>query len=926
MPPILYLLDGHALAYRAYFALTVASRQPWQTSRGEPTAAVYGFSSILLRILEQEKPEYLAIAFDAGRTFRDEIFPEYKATRARMPDEMRSQMERIRQVVEAFGIPRLEIEGYEADDILGSAARKAVEEGFGVKIITGDRDLLQLVGPRVAVVLPGKSLSESVTFLSAEEVLAFMGVRPEQIVDFKALAGDKSDNIPGVPGIGEKTAQLLLQKYGSLDEIYAHLAEIEPRWRSKLEAGRELAYLSQKLARIRTDIPLPFEIAQARSGQMDRKRLEALFTELEFRSLLRRMGSIPAPGPEEKAHSAQLPLFSTPAPETGIRPGAAAAPRVSLIDSLSKLEALQRALEAADTIAFDTETTSQDEMQAELVGLALAVQSGEAYYLPFGHRQGPNLPREALERLRPFLTDPQKAKVGHHLKYDYIVLARHGLRVTPLTFDTMIAEWLCDPDSPNRGLKNLAQARLGQTMMPIESLIGSGKSQKNMAEIAPQEAANYAGADAEVILRLMPLLEQELQDRNARRLFEQIEMPLVTVLAEMEMRGVLIDVSFLKRLGESLSQRMKELEETVYRLVGKRFNLNSPQQLSEALFDHLGLVPPDRGRRTQSGHYSTSADVLEQLRGQHEGIEYILEHRELAKLKSTYVDGLLEAVDAQGRVHTSYSQTAVVTGRLSSSNPNLQNIPIRTETGRQIRSAFIAAPGWALLSADYSQIELRIMAHLSQDEAMIAAFRAGQDIHQATAAAIYGVPLEAVTREMRRRAKAVNFGLIYGMTPYGLTRSTDLTLAEAEAFVTAYFRRYPQVRAYLDEIRQRVRKQGYVETLFGRRRYFPTLVGKPLSAKLREEREAINAPIQGTAADIMKLAMIRIAQALRAAGLRAQMLLQVHDEVVLEVPAEEIKATARIVRQEMENVCTLHVPLVAEVRWGQNWGEMESVE
>lgn len=925
MPPTLYLLDGHALAYRAYFALTVGTRQPLQTSRGEPTAAVYGFTSILLRILEQEKPEYLAIAFDAGRTFRDDIFPEYKATRAKMPDEMRVQMDRIRQVVEAFGIPRLEIEGYEADDILGSAARQAVQEGYGVKIITGDRDLLQLVGPRVAVVLPGKSLSESVTFLSAEEVLAFMGVRPEQIVDFKALAGDKSDNIPGVPGIGEKTAQQLLQQYGSLDEIYAHLEAIEPRWRAKLEAGREMAYLSRELARIRTDLPLSFEIEQARSGQMDLRRLEALFAELEFRSLLRRLSGSGARGPRQEAGEAQLPLFSTPAPSVESRPRSAAALRVSLIDTPEKLETLRQALEEAETIAFDTETTSQDEMEAELVGLALAVREGEGYYLPFGHREGQNLPLAALEALRPYLTDGRKAKIGHHLKYDYIVLARYGLRVTPLTFDTMIAEWLCNPDSQNRGLKNLAQARLGQTMTPIEALIGSGRAQKSMAEVPPQVVAEYAAADAEVTLRLMPLLREALQERNALRLLEEVEMPLVTVLAEMEMRGVRVDVPFLREFGENLQRRMAELEEEVYRLVGKRFNLNSPQQLSEALFEHLGLVPPDRGRRTQSGHYSTSAEVLEALRGRHPVIEHILEHRELAKLKSTYVDGLLEAVDEAGRVHTSYSQTAVVTGRLSSSNPNLQNIPIRTETGRQLRRAFIATPGYVLISADYSQIELRIMAHLSEDENMIAAFRAGQDIHQATAAAIYGVPPETVTKEMRRHAKAVNFGLIYGMTPYGLTRSTDLTLAEAEAFVEAYFRRFPRVRAYLDEVRRSVRRQGYVETLLGRRRYFPTLVGQPLNAKLREEREAINAPIQGTAADIMKLAMIRISQRLKERGLRGQMLLQVHDEVVLECPQEELKSTAHLVREEMENAYSLRVPLVAEVRWGQNWGEMESV-
>jgi DNA polymerase-1 len=568
-------------------------------------------------------------------------------------------------------------------------------------------------------------------------------------------------------------------------------------------------------------------------------------------------------------------------------------------------------------------------MQAGLVGISLAIREGEGYYIPLGHVAGNNLPVEqVLSALRGPLTDATIGKVAHNAKYDFIVLARHGLRVHPLTYDTMLAEFVADPASRNLGLKNLSAARLGEEMTHIQELIGRGRKQISMAEVAIEAAAAYAAADAETTLRLLPLMQAEVRRAHGEKLLAEIEIPLIPVLAEMEMTGVLLDLPFFEQMSVELQGRMEQIEKQVYDSVGKVFNLNSTQQLSEILFSRLGLEPPDRGRKTASGHFSTSADILELLRGKHPVVDWILSHRELSKLKSTYVDALPAAVDPQtGRVHTSYSQSGAVTGRLSSSNPNLQNIPIRTEAGRRVRSGFIAAKGHDLLSVDYSQIELRIVAHMARDESMLAAFRAGQDIHATTAAAVYKVELGAVTKEMRRHAKAVNFGLIYGMSAFGLSRSTDLTLAEAEEFVKNYFEQFPGIKHYLDGIRKQAAQDGYVETLLGRRRYFPALQNQRNAAvRNREEREAINAPIQGTAADIMKIAMLRIPGALEQAGLRARMLLQVHDELVLECPQRETEQTARLVQGTMEAAYSLSIPLSTEARRGRNWGEMQVLE
>ena len=930
MPPTLYLIDGHALAYRMYFALTAGGggSQRWQTSKGEPTAGTYGFARELLRILEQEKPDYIAVAFDTGKTFRDEIFPAYKGTRAKMPDDLAPQIGRIRQMVDVFNIPRLEMEGYEADDVLGSIAKIAAEQGLGVKIITGDRDLLQLVNERTTVYLAG----DDQNYIKDEDVIKKLGVRPDQVVDYKALVGDKSDNIPGVAGVGEKTAINLLEKFKTLDNIYAHIDEVENRWKSKLELNKENAYMSRDLAQIKTDLKVKFDLEHAKAQELDVPSIESFFKELEFRSLLKSLErltgredvlSAVASAPAKAGQ--QMSMFANE-PQAIVAPKIDSNIKVQIVDTPEKLGELVAELNKAQVISFDTETTSTEEMKADIVGISLAIKEGEGYYIPVGHAAGINLPLEqVLSALKEPLTDPKIGKIAHNAKYDYIVLAKHGLRVSPLTFDTMLAEFIIDPASRNLGLKNLAFVKLGEEMTHIEELIGKGKKQISMANVAVESVAPYAVADAETTLRLMPLAQKELKRVNGEKLLEAIDLPLTPVLADMEMTGVLIDLPLFSELAQELGKRLARIEKQVYESVGKTFNLNSPQQVSEVLFDHLRLQP--MGRKTATGFYSTAAGVLEEMKGQHPVIDMMLNYRELSKLKFTYVDALPLSVDSKtGRVHTSYSQIGAVTGRVSSNNPNLQQIPIRTEEGRRIRNGFIAGKGNWLLSVDYSQIELRIVAHMAQDEAMLAAFRAGEDIHATTAGAIYGVSPEAVTKGMRRHAKAINFGLIYGMSVFGLTRTTELTLAEAETFVKAYFEKFPGIKKYLDGIRKRAAKQGYVETLLGRRRYFPALQSKTnVQVKNREEREAINAPIQGTAADIMKIAMLKIPPALKAAGLKGKLLLQVHDELVLECPKNELEETARVVQETMSNAYPLSIPLSTEARYGKNWGEMESI-
>lgn len=932
MPKILYLLDGHAIAYRSYFALTSGGSAHFTTSKGEPTAGVFGFAGRLIRLFEQEEPDYVAVSFDTGRTFRHEMYADYKGTRAKMPDDLRGQIERIREMVDDFNIPRVEIDNYEADDVIGSLARWATEEkGLVVKIITGDRDLLQLVTNSIVVSLPDRKNGQDKDYFP-EDVLERMGVRPDQIVDYKALVGDPSDNIPGVRGIGDKTAIELLQKYETLDNIYAHLDEIKGRAFKPLSEEREAAYLSRDLARIRTDLPVVLDLEQARPAHFDPCKVEDLFAELEFRTLTKRLEKMNARlNPTMQAKNAiQSSLFPDADLPISEQQEASDLPfKTVIVQDEASLEACVNELKMAKQIAFDTETTGLDPMLSELVGISLAADPGRGYYIPVGHEKGTQLGLDQIRKaLQPILTDLKIEKVAHNAKFDLVVLQQAGFQVTPISFDTMVAEWLINPTSRNLGLKAQAYTRLGVQMTEIEELIGKGKNQITMAQVPIEKAALYAAADAVMTLKLVKPMTQDLVTHVVDRLYLELENPLIPILADMEEAGISLDGDLFETFSAELTVEVDRLTEQACLLAGEVFNLNSTQQLSDILFEKLALEPPDRSRKTSSGKYSTSAEVLESMRGLHPLVDIILEYRELSKLRSTYVDALPTQVNPKtGRVHTTFNQTGTVTGRIASQNPNLQNIPIRTELGRKVRQGFIAAPGHKLLAVDYSQIELRIVAHMAQDQAMIKAFKEGQDVHAATAAAIEDVPLGEVTRQQRRHAKAINFGLIYGMSPFGLTRTTDLTLAEAENFVKEYFREFPGVKKWLDNTRLEATRQGYVETLLGRRRYFPALAsGTSYTIRQRMEREAINAPVQGTAADIIKLAMIRLPEAIKKAGLKTRMILQVHDELIFEVPESELEEATKLVTQVMESALELSVPLLTEARVGHNWAELTVVD
>ncbi len=926
--PKLVLIDGHSLAYRAFFALP----PDLKTRSGELTNAVYGFVSMLLSVWRDEQPDYIAVAFDVGKTFRDEMYADYKATRAKMPDELAPQIDRIQQIVKTFNLPVVTAEGFEADDILGTLAARAARDGLDTLIVTGDTDAFQLIEPNVRVLTSQRKWSETKIYDEAA-IRERYGLEPRQLIDYKALVGDTSDNVPGVRGVGEKTATQLLQQFGSVEDIYARLDEITAkRARASLEAGRESAALSKKLITIKTDVPLKVKWDDCRTAAFDREQVIQLFRDMEFRSLIERL-----PGPQGAATvkakaTQQMALFAVS--DMSKRQDARSAggktqvaepvTQTRIVADGETLAQLAAALRQAKLISFDTETTSTDPMQARLVGISLAVKEGEGWYIPIGHAGAEQLPLEqVVAALRPALEDERIAKVGHNAKYDMAVLARNGIAVRGLSFDTLIAEFLIDPGSHSLGLKNLAWSRLGVEMTQIEELIGKGKKQITMDQTPVEQAAPYAAADADIPLRLRGLQEPELREKNLWKLFAQVEMPLVPVLMDMEMTGILIDVPYLREMSGVLTKRLVEIEREIYTLVGRDFNINSTQQLADVLFGKLGLKAPG-GRKTATGKASTAVDVLESLRGQHPIIELILEQRQLSKLKNTYIDALPELVNpATGRVHTSYNQAGAVTGRLSSSEPNLQNIPIRTDLGRQVRRAFIAAPGHVLMSADYSQVELRILAHLCGDPGLREAFARGEDIHATTAAAIFGIALSQVTSEQRRVAKAVNFGLAYGQGAFGLAQATGLSNADAQKFIDAYFARFSRVRQYVEETKHKAATLGYVETIMGRRRYFPILQSKERDprtqiARRAAERECINMPVQGSAADIMKVAMLRVAN-IKVSNLK--MMLQVHDELVFEVPERDANKVAMLVREAMEGAVSLSVPLKVEVKAGKNWDE-----
>ena len=911
----LVLIDGHSLAYRAFFALP----PDMATSKGELTNAVFGFISMLLNVMRDHKPTHMAVAFDVGRSFRHDKFEDYKATRERMPDELSIQIERIKELIDAFNIPVYTAEGYEADDVLATLAHQAEQKDADSLITTGDRDLLQVVDDKIWVLTSGRKFSDVIIY-TPEKVRERYKLSPKQIVDYKALVGDKSDNIPGVRGIGDKTAVKLLHQWGDLDAIYAHIDEITPtRVRNALIKGREEAFLSRALATI-VDVPgIELDLAACEFGQYDRHRILELFTELEFRTLIPRL-------PQPSGHdSRQLDLFGENA--TAREDGAPRGYRA--IVTAAELDAILPHLQQAQTITFDVETTGVDKQRADLVGLALGWGEGPDanVYIPISHTDGEQLPLALIqEKIRPILADERKDKLAHNAKFDLIVCRRHGLPLAGRFIDTMIGEFLLDPGSRSLGLKALAIKYLGIEMTPIVDLIGKGRNQTTMDTVAIGRVADYAAADVDMTWRIWEKIRPQLEKTGLIKLFWDLEMPLIPVLADMEMHGVLLDAAYLNKMAGELRERLAQLAGEIYDYVGYEFNLNSTQQLSDALFGTLGL--PAKGlKKTKSGHYSTAASVLESMRGAHPVIDLLLEYRQLTKLLSTYIEALPRMINPEtGRIHTSFDQTGAETGRISSNNPNLQNIPVRSELGRRIRKAFIAPPQHYLLAADYSQVELRILAHISGDEHMLAAFAQGLDIHAATASKVYGVPLEDVTSQQRSVAKMMNFATSYGVSAYGLASRAGLSMEEARHFMDTYFQTYPGVKRYLAETIAKAREQGYVETLLGRRRYFPVLKSTARvsqQARAAAERAAINFPIQGSAADILKIAMREVHRKLREQGFAARMILQVHDELVLETPAAEMAVVAPLVVETMEAAYELKAPLRADPEFGENWYEMK---
>ena len=923
--PMLYLVDGHSLAYRHHFAYI---NNPLTTSDGEPTSAIFGFSRSLLDILGKNKPDYLAVTFDDGLSGRDVLYSEYKGTRDQMPDDLTQQMPRIYELVQTFNIPILMVNGYEADDLIGTAVAQAEEQDVDICVVSGDGDILQLLSPKTKVQLRVRRKEANGKFVVRDIVYdedmfrQEYGLEPRQLIDLKALKGDTSDNIPGVAGIGDKGATQLLQTYGSLDGIYEHIDDIKGATQRKLIDGRESAYLSRNLATIRRDMPITLDLSMCVAHDYDREKVEALFRRYEFRSLVDQLNK---QHPAAVTASGQLSLFGNNDPGESAPPDE---PLVDfeIVDDEAKLDALVQRLKASSGISFDLETTSTDEMQADMVGVALAVEGERGYYIPVGHEAGSQLPLEVvLNAIRGPLTDPNIPKFAHNAKYDLVVLQRYGVDVTPIAFDTMLAQWVIDPDS-TIGLKGLVEKRFHKRMTEIKELIGSGKKQITMHQVAIDLAAPYAAADAAFTHQLVAALEPEIKQDSAYDIFKSVEMPLVPVLAAMEQAGVLIDIPYLAQLSVRLTASMQVIETQIHALADGPFNINSPKQLNDILFGRLGLSA--EGLKKTSHGFSTAANVLDTMRGDHPIIDKILEYREISKLKGTYVDAFPTLINpATGRLHTNFNQAGAATGRLSSNSPNLQNIPIRTEAGREVRKAFITPGGMALLAVDYSQVELRIMAHMTQEPTLIEAFQQGQDIHAATAAVIYGKPLEEVTKFDRNFAKRINFGILYGMGAFRLARESDLTLAEARVFIDTYFGRLPNVLKYIEDTKEKARTQGYVETLFGRKRYFPQLsrAGAGRNEVQQAEREAINMPVQGTAADIIKKAMITLYGELAARKLNARMLLQVHDELVFEVPEAELHETAALVVECMEGVLEMAAPLRANAQYGQNWLEMQSV-
>jgi DNA polymerase I len=913
----LMLIDGHSLVYRGFYALQELGR-PFTNAKGELTTGVYAFTSMLLKAIEDLKPQYAGAAFDMSRpTHRLQEFAEYKGTRTAAPPGMRDQVTWSRKVLEAMQIPTFEVDGYEADDVLGALSVKAVEQGLHVIILSGDNDLLQLVNPKVKVLTSRRGITDTILYDEAKVIEKYGGLRPSQVPDFKAIRGDSTDNIPGVAGIGDKGASKLLLEFGSVENLYEHLDNVPQKQRDLLEPLKDQVLMAKRLTTIVTDLPVELDVEKVRLRDLRTSAVIGMFQELSFKSLIDRIPKLQPPAPPRRA---QASLFD------GLAEGEEPTNEVGeTITTAQALDAFIATIRDHGSFAFNVQATGLLPMRADLVGIGLA--AGEkAAYVALGHVQGSQMDRdEALSKLRGIFEDSGIPKRAHNAKFHMVVLARHGIEVRGLAFDTMIAAYLLESGQRALALRDLAWAKVQVELPSVQSLLGIGKKAITMAELPIGHCGTYACNEALLVERLVPILEEELEEASQTSLFREVEMPLVPVLADMERVGIAVDLDYLAELGREMQARISQLESEIYGHVGHEFNIGSTQRLSDVLFEELHLEVDKRKRRnkTKTGHISTGSDVLEELRGTHPIIELILEHRHLQKLQGTYVEALQQLVDPEtGRVHTSFNQTGAATGRLSSSDPNLQNIPIRTDIGKRVRRAFIARPGAVLLSADYSQIELRVLAHMANEPTLLEAFAHGEDPHAKTAAEVLGIPFEQVTSDHRRVAKMINFGVLYGMSDFGLAERTGLPSADASAFIDRYFQRFGTVKSFQDRVIHKAEDDGYAETLLGRRRYVPEIRSRIYGVRQAALRQIINAPIQGSASDIVKVAMIRVHDFLRESASSVAMLLQVHDELLFEGPEDELRRIAPRIVDIMIGALDMAARLHVDLKMGPNWEDM----
>lgn len=919
----LFLLDAYALIYRAYYAFI---RNPRVNSKGLNTSAAFGFTNSLIEVLEKEKPDYIAVVFDTPEeTERTVEYSEYKANRESTPEDISNNIPFIREIIQAFNIPILEYPGYEADDIIGTVAQKAAKEGYEVYMMTPDKDFAQLVTDSIFMYKPS-SRGNGVEIWGVDKVKEKFEVEdPSQVIDILGMWGDSVDNIPGIPGVGEKTAKKLVGDYGSMEGLYENTDKLKGKLKEKVEANKEQAFMSKRLATIIIDAPVDFNEKSFLKEDPDEEKLKKIFTELEFKRMGERV--LGEHIPVGKSTTGQMDMFSgnedesedTEKKASGFATMESENPDYHLVESDKDIDKLIKRLDSADAFAFDTETTSLDFMDAEIVGISFAVKKKEAFYVPLSEDK--DAATKVLKKFKEVFLKSETLKIGHNLKYDMSILKKYGIEVEGQLFDTMLAHYLIQPDM-RHGMDVLAEAYLNYKTVSIESLIGKkGKNQKSMREIEVDKVMPYACEDADITWRLKELFEPKIKEDRLERLFYEIEIPLVKVLADMEAHGVKIDSSALEEFSKRLQVEIEKTEKEIFEISGDEFNISSPKQLGEVLFDKMKIV--EKPKKTKSGQYSTSEETLQKLADKHPIIEKILEYRSLNKLKSTYVDALPKLINPNtGRIHTSFNQTVTVTGRLSSNNPNLQNIPIRTERGREVRKAFVATDdNHTVLAADYSQVELRVIAHLSGDENMIQAFKDGKDIHAATASKVFEVPLEKVTSDMRRNAKTVNFGIIYGISAFGLAQRLNISRSEASEIIKQYFTKYAGVKEYMDSQVEKAKKQGYVETLYGRRRYLSDINSGNAIVRGFAERNAINMPIQGTSADMIKIAMHRIFEAFKKEGVQSKMTMQVHDELVFDARKNELDIIQPIIEEKMRDAIKLDVPIEVDMNTGMNWLE-----